>query len=144
MRKLSLFLVAGLALAGCDNSTTPTPGQPTGVNANTNTNTDNTSPPKAPDNTGVNKRDQNSDAKTPIDQDETTGAINVTSQIRQRIVNTEGMSINARNVKIITEDGKTTLRGPVESQQEKDTIEKIAKELAGPDNVTNELEVKAP
>ena len=41
----------------------------------------------------------------------------------------DGMSVNARNAKIITADGKVTLRGPVESQQERDTIARIAARL---------------
>ena len=32
------------------------------------------------------------------------------------------LSMNAKNVKIIAQDGKITLKGPVDSQQEKDTI----------------------
>ena len=51
------------------------------------------------------------------------------------------MSVNARNVKIITADGKVTLRGPVNTQEEKDAIDGIAKNVAGKDNVDNQIEV---
>lgn len=96
---------------------------------------------KRPDNTSVNKRDRNDNAKTPIDQDENQDDINITADIRKTIVNTEGMSINARNVKITTSKGKVTLRGPVKSADEKQKIEKFATDVAGEGNVTSELEV---
>jgi osmotically-inducible protein OsmY len=53
------------------------------------------------------------------------------------------MSTDAHNVKIITQDGKVTLRGPVKTDEEKQRIEDIAKELAGVDNVDSELEVES-
>lgn len=98
------------------------------------------------DNTAINERDQNSAVKTPFDQGNNESDVNITAEIRQRIVNhkganDEGMSINARNVKIITEGKHVTLRGPVSNADEKSMIEKFAKEVAGPDNVTNQLEV---
>ena len=51
--------------------------------------------------------------------------------------------MNAKNAKIIAQDGKITLKGPVDSQQEKDTIGAAAGEIAGKDKVDNQLEVKA-
>lgn len=44
-------------------------------------------------------------------------------------------------VAIITADGKVALRGPVESDQERETIGRIAQEVAGAGNVENHLEV---
>lgn len=92
------------------------------------------------DNTGVNERDSDSLAKTPIDQNENKADIATTADIRKRVVDTE-MSINAQNVKIITQEGKVTLRGPVQTAEEKQTIEAIAVDVAGQGNVTNQLEV---
>ena len=51
--------------------------------------------------------------------------------------------MNAKNIKIIVREGKVMLRGPVDSQQEKDTIATKAGEIAGKDKVDNQLEVKA-
>jgi osmotically-inducible protein OsmY len=45
-------------------------------------------------------------------------------------------------VKIITQDGKVTLRGPVNSAEEKAQIEEMAVAVAGKDHVDNQLEVK--
>jgi osmotically-inducible protein OsmY len=54
------------------------------------------------------------------------------------------MSINARNIKIVTSQGKVTLRGPVASAAEKDAIDKMARDVAGSDNVDNQLEIAQP
>jgi hyperosmotically inducible periplasmic protein len=93
------------------------------------------------DNTEVNVRDRTDDVKTPIDQNENQKDIDITANIRKRVVDTK-MSVNAQNVKIITQDGKVTLRGPVKSEEEKAQIEKMAHEVAGAANVDNQLEVQ--
>ena len=51
------------------------------------------------------------------------------------------MSINGKNVKIITRNGRVTLRGPVNSSDEKRQIGDIADRIAQSDNVDNQLEV---
>src|SRR5262245_41045163 len=83
---------------------------------------DKTPPPGTqPNNTGVNVRDTDRvtrDPKLPLDQNENQADIDITAKIRQQVLDTEGMSVNARNSKIITADGKVTLRGPVESDDE--------------------------
>jgi osmotically-inducible protein OsmY len=91
-------------------------------------------------NTAVNTRDRDSAAKTPFDQKENKADVTTTADIRKRIVATD-MSTDAKNVKIITENGRVTLRGPVKSAGEKSQIEKIAVEIAGDGNVDNQLEV---
>lgn len=98
--------------------------------------------PPAADNSAVNKRDTGPGVVTPIDQNENSADIKITSDIRKRVLEEPDLSINARNCKIITADGKVTLRGPVESQAEKDTIARIAMILAGDGNVDNQLEVQ--
>jgi len=89
----------------------------------------------------VNERDRDPNAKTPVQQDENSRDVKITADIRKAILATDGMSVNARNAKIITSDGKVTLRGPVESADEKSKVEKLATEVAGDGNVTSELEV---
>jgi len=93
------------------------------------------------DDTAVNARDRDDAAKTPIDQNENQVDIDITANIRKQVVATE-MSVNAQNVKIITQDGKVTLRGPVKSAEEKQKIESIALSVAGADKVDNQLEVE--
>ena len=93
------------------------------------------------DNTAVNVRDRSDAAKTPINQNENQRDVSITADIRKRVVDTE-MSLNAHNVKIITQDGNVTLRGPVKDMAEKNAIEAIAKEIAGDGHVDNQLEVE--
>jgi osmotically-inducible protein OsmY len=103
-----------------------------------------TDPPAAtaPDNTAVNVRDRDEAAKTPINQNENQPDVDLTAAIRKRVVDTE-LSVNAQNVKIITQDGKVTLRGPVDSAEEKKQVEEIAKAIAGAGNVDSQLELAA-
>jgi osmotically-inducible protein OsmY len=93
------------------------------------------------DNTAVNLRDRHSTVKTPINQDEDQEDLNITAEIRRRVVDTE-LSVNGRNVKIITQDGRVTLRGPVKSEDERKRIVDIATDVAGTGNVENQLEVE--
>jgi osmotically-inducible protein OsmY len=55
----------------------------------------------------------------------------------------EGLSLNARNVKVITSNGRVTLRGPVKSQAEKQAIADIAGRVATPEKVDNQIEITA-
>ena len=47
-----------------------------------------------------------------------------------------------RPVKIITQGGQVTLKGPVKSEDEKNQIASKAAEVAGQDKVTDQLSVK--
>jgi len=96
----------------------------------------------APDNTKVNKRDNNSAALTPMDQSNGKTDLKITQQIRQAIMGNGSLSFTAKNVKIITQGGKVTLRGPVKSDQERSDIEAAARKVAGVTEVDNQLEVK--
>jgi osmotically-inducible protein OsmY len=96
----------------------------------------------APDNAKKNERDRNDNAPTPGDQGNSDRDIEITRQIREQVVAHPNFSINAQNVKIITQNGAVTLRGPVETAEEKATIERIAKAQAGANKVVSELEVK--
>src|SRR5262245_40863792 len=93
------------------------------------------------DDTGRNVRDRDSHALTPIDQSETAADRTITQQIRKAVVSNDHLSINAHNVKIITQDGVVTLRGPVKTQQEKAQIEAAAQKVAGVTKVDSQLEV---
>lgn len=95
-----------------------------------------------PDNTKRNMSDRNATALTPIDQGNNQADINTTAQIRKEIIAGENMSVNAQNVKIITNAGKVTLRGPVKNAEEKRLIGEIANRIARAENVVNQLEVQ--
>jgi osmotically-inducible protein OsmY len=95
----------------------------------------------APDNTGRNVRDRGGDTMTPGDQSNEKADLNVTQEIRKAIMADESLSMNAKNVKIITANGIVTLRGPVNTPQEKATIEAKAQSIAGANNVDSQLEI---
>ncbi len=138
--KTALFLlICGIGLAGCDKSdTSQMPGTSAPAAA---THDMTTTPATQPDNTAVNVRDQAAGAITAGMQGQGKTDVQMTADIRQRIMAGK-MSVNAQNVKIVTESGKVTLRGPVNSQDEKDSIGKMASDVAGAANVDNELEIK--
>jgi len=94
------------------------------------------------DNTARNVRDRNNRTLTPLDQGNNKADVNTTAQIRKGILAREGMSVNAKNVKIITVDGRVTLRGPVNSAEEKRLLGVIATDIVQVENVDNQLEVK--
>jgi len=125
----SMLAAGALLSAGCERREDT--GTPTGVGTTT---------PDA-DNTARNARDRDMDTQTPIDQGQSSADIRITAEIRRAILDIEGMSIKAQNVKIVTENGVVTLRGPVDSQAEKDSIERVAKSVAGVSRVDNQLEV---
>jgi len=52
------------------------------------------------------------------------------------------LSTYAHNVKVIAQNGKVTLKGPVRSEEEKKTVEQKATDVAGAGNVTNDLSIK--
>jgi len=66
----------------------------------------------------------------------------ITQQIRQAIMKDKSLSTYAHNVKIITQNGQVTLKGPVRSEDEKKTVEAKATEVAGENRVTSELDIK--
>jgi osmotically-inducible protein OsmY len=94
------------------------------------------------DNTARNVRDRDSGTLTPLDQGNGKSDVETTAQIRKEIRAGKNMSVNARNVKIITKNGQVTLRGPVNSAEEKRLIGEIADRIASSGNVDNQLEVK--
>lgn len=54
----------------------------------------------------------------------------------------KSLSTYAHNVKVITQNGQVTLKGPVRSEDEKKTVEAKATEVAGDNTVTSELDIK--
>lgn len=95
-----------------------------------------------PDNSATNARDRDGATMTPMDQKENEVDLTLTKKIRQGVIDAEGLSITAKNVKIITADGRVTLRGPVKSVDERNRIVAVAAQLAGANNVDDQLEVE--
>jgi len=95
----------------------------------------------APDNTGRNERDSDGTTLTPGDQSSNKADVELTRRIREAVVADESLSTNAHNVKIITINGKVTLRGPVASEAERAKVVATAEQLAGKNKVDNKLEI---
>jgi osmotically-inducible protein OsmY len=99
-------------------------------------------PSQAPsDNTKVNERDRNQAEPTADQQKENSSDRQLTQKIRRAVVEDKSLSTSAHNVKIISQNGTVTLKGPVKSEEEKQTIETKATEVAGQGKVKNEIEV---
>ena len=97
---------------------------------------------KPADNTKVNERDCNKNEPTADQQKENRSDRDITQQIRQSIMKDKSLSTYAHNVKVITQNGQVTLKGPVRSEDEKKTVEAKATEVAGDNKVTSELDIK--
>ena len=96
----------------------------------------------AADNSKMNQRDQNKNEPTADQQKTNRTDQDITRQIRQSIVADKSLSTYAHNVKIITQNGQVTLKGPVRSEDEKQAIASKATAVAGENNVTDDLSIK--
>jgi hyperosmotically inducible periplasmic protein len=131
-KHIQVLLVVLLSVAAAACGTAETEPEPTTP-----------APAASADNTAVNARDSSGTTATPPDQGENETDLAITAKIRQAVVDDKALSINAQNVKIITNTGMVTLRGPVKSEQEKSAIEAKAKAVAGVTKVDNQLEIEA-
>ena len=99
-------------------------------------------PPAQPDNTKMNKRDRAKSEVTADQQKNNTSDRDLTKKIRRAIMDDKSLSTYGHNIKIIAQNGTVTLKGQVHSEEEKNTIASKAAEIAGRDNVKNEISVK--
>lgn len=93
---------------------------------------------QAPDNTANNKQhdvaaDQQSNA---------TADRAITQKIRKALMADKSLSTYAHNIKIITRDGLVTLKGPVQSEDEKQRVTSAAAQVVDADRIDNQLTVK--
>lgn len=134
---LAIVAASTFALAACSDQRSGTPGnvdapgpeEPVAEAAN-----------QAADDTGRNVRDRSGETATPLDQSDDPADIALTQRIRQGIAANDSLSVEARNVKVIAQGGAVTLRGPVKTEMEKESIESLAKS-AGASRVDSQLEI---
>lgn len=126
MYKLFAITMLSLTLVACDRMDKPMTPPPAGHDY---------------DNTEQNVRDRDSATITPMNQSESEADRTITQKIRQSIMSDGSLSTNAKNIKVITINGVVTLRGPVNSSQERDTIAKRVHDVNGIVRVDNQLEI---
>ena len=95
-----------------------------------------------PDNTATNERDRSGETQTSGDQSNSSADLKITQAIRQALMKDGELSMTAKNVKIITDNGQVTLRGPVKNAQEKVKIGQLARSAAGGAKIDDQLDVK--
>jgi hyperosmotically inducible protein len=92
----------------------------------------------APDNSKQNKNQtQSADDQTNAKSDRL-----ITQKVRKAIMADKTLSTYAHNVKIVTVNGAVTLKGPVQSEEEKQKVASEAANAVSADKITNELTVK--
>ncbi|PWT96158.1 MAG: hypothetical protein C5B53_10150 [Candidatus Melainabacteria bacterium] len=87
---------------------------------------------------------QNADyrnAPTAQDQSNEKSQVEQTAEMRRALMKEKGLSVNAQNIKIVSEQGQVFLRGPVDNSREKQIIDALANHCFG-SNYKNELQVK--
>jgi hyperosmotically inducible periplasmic protein len=95
------------------------------------------------DNTTVNKRDRDPGQATADQQKNNPSDRDLTKNIRRSIMTDKSLSSYAHNVKVISQNGTVTLKGPVKSEDEKNSIlAKAAAIAGGADKVTDQVTVK--
>ena len=96
-----------------------------------------------PDNTKVNKRDRSSSEPTADQQKMNKEDSELIKKIRTAILDDKSLSTYAHNVKVISQNGTVTLRGPVHSEDEKKNVVAKAVDVTGSrDRVRDEITVK--
>ena len=93
------------------------------------------------DNTATNERDRSGETKTSGDQSNNSADLKITQAIRQALMKDGELSTTAKNIKVITENGQVTLRGPVKNVQEKARVDQLAKSAAGGARIVDQLDV---
>ena len=94
-----------------------------------------------PDNSATNKGDRSAAAVTADRQQNSKSDLETSRQIRRAIMADKSLSTYAHNIKIVTQQGKVTLRGPVRTEAEKEAVQAKAMEVAGAANVTSTVTV---
>jgi hyperosmotically inducible periplasmic protein len=100
-------------------------------------------PSTQPDNTKINQRDRDPNQPTADQQKNNRSDRMLTKDIRRSIMADKSLSTNAHNVKIISQNGTVTVKGPVNSDDERRAVIAKAVAVAGSaDKVTDQISVK--
>jgi hyperosmotically inducible protein len=95
------------------------------------------------DNTKVNERDRATNEPTADQQKNNRTDLDLTKDIRKSIMDDKSLSTYAHNVKVISQNGTVTLKGPVKSDDERKAVLSKAVTVAGSaDKVVDQMSVK--
>jgi len=131
------------ATASRSDTLSPTSRETNSSSRSYSRNSTNTGSYKDADNTGRNARDRSDATLTPGDQGSSDSDREITRGVRRTLNTNDQFSTMAKNIKIITVNGKVPLRGPVNSEQERQAIAAAAQSAAGTATIDDQLEVKA-
>lgn len=82
-------------------------------------------------------------AVTAEDQGESPRDVEITRKIRQAVTEDDSLSVVAKNVQIITRQGKVVLKGVVDSPREKEVVTALATKVAGKANVKSDVAIES-
>lgn len=94
------------------------------------------------DNTNINQRDRSSQELTADQAGQHLSDRDIMQKIRKSVVADKSLSTYAHNIKIIATKGTVTLKGPVRSDDEKQNIIQKATDIAGENNVVDQISIK--
>ena len=94
-------------------------------------------------NTRMNERDRSMQTTTPVDQPNNSADIDLAAAVRKAIVQDDALSLLAHNVKLVAADGVVTLRGPVDSAEEKAELAARVAAVPGVSSVDDQLDINA-
>lgn len=95
-----------------------------------------------PDNTRVNQRDRAANQPTADQAKNNKSDRQIMKDIRKSVVDDKSLSTYAHNVKVVSQNGKVTLKGVVRSDEEKRAVRAKAEEVAGAGNVRDDLSIR--
>jgi hypothetical protein len=116
--------------------------RPDGTTARIDRRTDVTKPDvNQPDVVRADPKNRRDTTPGALQQGNNEADLNTTARIRKEVLRRKDLSTSAHNITIVTVDGRVTLRGNVDSEDEKRILGDIAKTAATPTSVENLLEV---
>ena len=93
------------------------------------------------DNSAKNADIIGSDRETADQQSNAPIDIELAAKVRSALTNQDSLSTYAKNLKIITNKGMVTIRGPVRSQAEREEVERIVGGLVERDRMTADITI---
>lgn len=70
-----------------------------------------------------------------------TNDLRITQDIRKALTDNKTLSLQAKNVEVVTEGGNVELAGSVESESEKRAVAAVAQTIYGVKQVNNKIEI---